>query len=358
MENRLSASALKALQVQRNEDRIAQEDQQRLKDRGLARIAKAVQSRRDKLEKQWLQQKLDIIRAATSGKFNFDTKAVIWPKRLIDSGFFCFNHDIRKLENAIELCSAKGDLIFNQIDKAQSNVIRLLHKPLVNQFGSIAKVREIFEQADELVIDEECESYISALSSANPKFRRIDLTSATEVLGQLDQLFKAWLNNHFEEDEMLDQLYLERDGGIYDEHAPDRTSPSLMPIVLSFDEEKIVSERGASIRIGWRDVSHSASKDFRFDPDFSLQALGWVAKEGQAFFSFLDTALGDLPLGVDSYDFVVERNVHNQYLVKTGINKFIESPNPAQIERCMQALGYACEKSIRDDDQFYFRLRW
>jgi hypothetical protein len=86
--------------------------------------------------------------------------------------------------------------------------------------------------------------------------------------------------------------------------------------------------------------------------------LGWISKEGQGFFNFLDRVLKDLPLGVDGYDFIVERSIHDQYLVKTGINKYIESPTPAQIERCMQALGYVCEISTHNGDQYHFSLRW
>jgi hypothetical protein len=269
MTNRLSASALKELQINLNEARLAQVEQQRMKDRSLAHITKIEKTRRDKIEKQWKQQTLNIIREAASGKFHFDAKGVIWPNRLIYAGFGCYHHDIRELEAAIASSEVMDKEIDNQITKVQSKVMKLLHKQLLIQFNSIEKVRELFEQAvDELVTDIECDSFTKALSVTNSKFRRIDQSPAAEQLGQLDQLYDVWLNNYFKLDRLNEQLDFENDGGIYDKDALDRPFPSLISISLSVDGEQIAAKSGASIRIGWNDVSQNISKIIFSIPNF------------------------------------------------------------------------------------------
>ena len=384
MATRLTAAKLKELQLQRHEEGLERLENERLRaererirnqfiedqnKKEVARLAKLENARLQKidrqnkrevarlaeLEKAWNEQERSLLQSAIGGNLRFYCSCLIWPDRLIDAGFRLFQHDINKLSRAILESERKSENISRQISKALAQAIAALSEGLLARFGNVAAIKAVFDAAHNIrILNDERPSFRETLTQADPFFDRIDTKPADDILDRLEALYIEYEGEYFTTETLEMQLYSEEMEQEYDDCYPDDVTPARTSIESGSNAERLLPCRGARLRVSWENDRKTETVNF----DFTATTLVWIATAGQALFNHIDKVISEFPLNVTTYAFDVVKNIHGQYLICAGVNKFYESPPPSFLLTCMQAQGFKAVLTSTADEEASISIKW
>ena len=384
MATRLTAAKLKELQLQRHEEGLERLENERLRaererirnqfiedqnKKEVARLAKLENARLQEidrqnkrevarlaeLEKAWNEQERSLLQSAIGGNLRFYCSCLIWPDRLIDAGFRLFQHDINKLSRAILESERKSENISAQILKTHTQAITQLKNGLLARFKTMAAIKTAFTKADDIQIsDEEGIRFRQALIRADRLFGLVDFEPAADILDRLDALYEEFCGESFAREILEMQLYAEELEQEYDDTYPNDVTPARTSIETGNNTEKLLPRRGARLRVSWENDCTTEAVNF----DFTATTLAWISTTGQALFNHIDEAIGEFPLNVTTYAFDVVKNIHGQYLICAGVNKFYESPPPSFLLTCMQAQGFKAVLTSTGDEEASISIKW